>query len=171
MARLLRPTALVLAVLVCAGAATAATPTTADVPALAKRHLRLMRTSAVPVLLPPELPLATRYRRLYIDAWGRRGTYGLAIDAARDCRGANACFVATFEGQRGGSIPGRPNARLAGGVRALYLPGGCGASCSPASLFFVRNGVLYTWQVKDLRGPRRSVLLEMASAALRDGAR
>src|SRR5262245_52860473 len=105
MPRAVRLTALVVALIAAAGTAAAATPTTADVPALAKPHLRLMRTSAVPVLLPPRLPLATRYRRLYVDAWGRRGTYGLAIEAARDCRGANACFVATFEGQRGASIP------------------------------------------------------------------
>jgi hypothetical protein len=56
-------------------------------------------------------------------------------------------------------------------VRGFYLPIGCGASCSPASLWFVRGDVLYSWQIKDPPRETRNALVRMANDAIRAGPR
>ena len=47
----------------------------------------------------------------------------------------------------------------------------CGGSCAPANLWFTRNRVLYTYQVKDPPKDARAALLAMAAQALRAGPR
>jgi hypothetical protein len=160
-------------------AACAATPTAGSAPAGAIDPLQAFRTqlprvekaTSVPVLLPDRLRLAGRTPRLYASSSAQRGGWLLALEGAPGCGGANACFVATFEGRRGKGLPARANVRLARGVRGYYHPIGCGASCSPASLWFVRGGVLYAWQIKDPPAPVRGSLVTMANEAIRAGAR
>jgi hypothetical protein len=142
----------------------AAPPTTAQVARLAKPFLPQLRRSGVAVLLPTRLPL-------YADGLGGRGSFVLGVDAAKDCGGANACFVASFTGERAKTIPGRANIRLRGGFPALFVPVSCGASCAPASLFFRYRGSLYSWQAKDLRGNARATMVALANEALAAGAR
>jgi hypothetical protein len=176
--RVIRAVALGLALLTLAsfaardGAAErAAQPTTARVARLAKPFLPQLRKSGVAVLLPTRLPLASHYTRLYPGGLGSRGSFVFGVDAAKDCGGANACFVASFTGERAKTIPGRSNVRLRGGVPALFIPVSCGASCAPASLFFRYRGSLYSWQAKDLRGNARATMVALANEALAAGGR
>ncbi len=153
--------------------ATAVAGAARDVDLLRAFHAQLQkveRTTTVPVLLPPRLPLLGSYR-LYASGSASRNAYDLELAGAPRCGGANACFVAAFQGQRGGKLPGRPNARLAGGDPALYHPVTCGASCAPSSLWFVHGGVLYSWQVKDLRTPAKAILTRLANQAIAAGPR
>jgi len=131
---------------------------------------RVKRTTTVAVLLPRRLPLLGSYK-LYPSGSATRSSYDLELAGAPRCGGANACFVAAFQAQRGGKLPGRSNARLAGGDPALFHPVTCGASCSPSSLWFTHRGVLYSWQAKDLRTPAKTVLVRMANEAIAAGPR
>ncbi|MGE5273037.1 MAG: hypothetical protein ACM3QU_04590 [Verrucomicrobiota bacterium] len=134
------------------------------------RLTKVTHSTTVPVLLPRMLPLGGTYR-LYASGTATRGSYLLSVEAAPDCRGANACFVATFEGRRGGRLPGRPNVRLAVGDPAIFRLFGCGGSCSPNSFWFTHGGVLYSWQMKDLPKGERAILIRMANEAIAAGPR
>jgi hypothetical protein len=163
---------LVLAGLICSTAA-AAPPPPRKVDLLktfAARLAKVKQATTVPVLLPRTLPLGGTYR-LYSSASASRGSYLLSVEAAPNCRGANACFVATFEGKRGGRLPGKPNVRLARGDPAIFHLFSCGGSCSPTSFWFTHDGVLYTWQVKDLPKGERAILVRMANEAIAAGPR
>jgi hypothetical protein len=165
--------AVVAAVAAPAGGAAPAAPTGAInlLEAFGSELPKIKRATRVPVLLPRLLRLAGPAPRVYASGGGQRRGWVLTLAGDPRCGGANACFVASFEGQRGKPLPGRANVRLAGGVRGFYLPIGCGASCSPASLWFVHRGVLYAWQVKDPPRNTRAALAEMANEAIRAGPR
>jgi hypothetical protein len=126
--------------------------------------------TTVPVLLPPTLPLLGNHK-VYASGFATRSSFDLELAGAPNCAGANACFVALFRGQRGGKLPGRPNARLAGGDPARFHPVTCGGSCAPNSLWFTHGGVLYSWQAKDLRSPAKAILIRMANQAIAAGPR
>jgi hypothetical protein len=154
---------------------------TASAGATAPRNVDLLRTFAgrlakvkatttVPVLLPRRLPLGGAYK-VYAAASATRAYYGLSLAGAPDCRGANACFVAAFEGRRHGKLPGKANVRLAAGDPALYQAFSCGGSCSPTSFWFTHEGVLYSWQVKDLLKGERAILIRLANEAIAAGPR
>ena len=134
------------------------------------RLTQVKQVTTVPVLLPRTMPLGGTYR-LYASGSATRHSYALSLAAAPNCRGANACFVAEFDGERSGKLPGKPNVRLAAGDPALYHPFGCGASCSPASFWFTHAGVLYSTQVKDLPKGDRAILIRMANQAIAAGPR
>jgi hypothetical protein len=165
------------AVVVVLAAATTATALAAPAP----RNVDLLKTfssrlpkvkaaTTVAILLPRMLPLGGTYK-LYTSGSATRGSYLLSLEGAPNCRGANACFVATFEGRRGGKLPGRPNVRLASGDPAIFHLFSCGGSCSPTSFWFTHGGVLYTWQVKDLPKGERSILVRLTSEAITAGPR
>ena len=67
--------------------------------------------------------------------------------------------------------PGKPNLRLKSGDHALYHPISCGASCAPASLWFVHRGVLYSWQLKEPPHHAKAVLAQLADEAIAAGPR
>ena len=145
---------------------------TVDLLAAARGEIRAVkRTTGVPVLLPRTLLLVERPRAMHVSGQGARRSWVLVVEAVAGCGGANACFVASFEAQRGKALPLPANVRLAGGVRGAYLASRCGASCAPASLWFVRGGVLHAWQVKYPRRPARASLVRMANQALAAGPR
>jgi hypothetical protein len=128
------------------------------------------RTTRVPLLLPPSLPLLGDYK-VYPSLYGvTRNAFQLELSGAPNCLGANACFIAMFRGERGVRLPGRPNARLANGDPALFHPVTCGGSCAPNSFWFVHKGYLYSWQAKDIRAPE-AVLTRMANQAIAAGPR
>ncbi|HEY1359945.1 MAG TPA: hypothetical protein VGF21_16705 [Thermoleophilaceae bacterium] len=138
--------------------------------ALGPRLAKVRASTTVPILLPRTLPLGGPYK-LYATGAGARGSYVLSLEGAPDCLGANACFVATFAGKRGGRLPGRPNVRLASGDPAIFRLFSCGGSCAPNSFWFTHKGVLYSWQVKDLPKGERAILIRMADQAIAAGPR
>ena len=157
---------------VAVSAAAAASSASIDLLHAFRRDLpALKRASGVPVLLPRSLRVSTTYPRVFAGGGVLRGGWILSLAADPRCGGANACFIASFEGRRGGSLPDRPNVRLRDGTRAVYRPISCGASCAPASLWFVRGGVLYGWQVKSPPRSARAALVAMANEALLAGPR
>jgi hypothetical protein len=80
--------------------------------------------------------------------------------------------VADFQAKRGGKLPGASNARLADGDAAYYDPSTCGASCAPASLWFVHAGNLYAVQDSDVASKfPRAFMLALANAAVVAGPR
>ena len=161
----------VLAAVATTTALAAPTPRTVDLlKTFSSRLPKVKATTTVPILLPRTLPLGGRYR-LYTSGSATRGSYLLSLEGAPNCRGANACFVATFEGTRGGKLPGRPNVRLAAGDPAIFHLFSCGGSCSPTSFWFTNGGVLYTWQVKDLPKNERAILVGLANQAIAAGPR
>jgi len=156
-----------------AGAALAAGPAPRSVDLLrtfGPRVAKVKAATTVPILLPRTLPLGGRYK-LYSGGSGARTSYLFSLEGAPNCLGANACFVATFAGRRGGRLPGRPNARLSSGDPAIFRLFSCGGSCSPSSFWFTHRGVLYSWQVKDLPKGERAVMIGMANEALAAGPR
>jgi len=160
----------VAAVLACAPAA-AAPERNVDLLALfGGRLTKVKAVTTVPVLLPRRLPLGGTYR-LYAAGAGKRASYALSIAGAPNCGGANACFVASFEGRRHGRLPARANVRLDSGDPAVFRPFSCGGSCSPTSFWFAHEGVLYSWQVKDLPKGERSILIRLANEAIAAGPR
>ena len=143
-----------------------------DVPrTFAAQLAKVKRTTKVPVLLPQTLPLLGSYK-VYPSLYDvTRNAFQLELSGAPNCLGANACFIAMFRGERGGKLPGRPNARLANGDPAFFHPVTCGGSCAPNSFWFTHKGYLYSWQAKDLRAPEKTVLTRMANQAIAAGPR
>ena len=60
---------------------------------------------------------------------------------------------------------------LAKGVKGRYYPISCGASCSPAQIDFVREGVLYQFSVKDPAARPKAALIALANQAINYGPR
>jgi hypothetical protein len=138
--------------------------------AFARDLPNVKRVTSVPVLLPAALPLGGTYR-LYPSGGGTRGSWQLSLAGAPSCGGANACFVASFEGRRGARLPLRANVRLRNGDPAVYRAFSCGGSCSPTSFWFAHGGVLYSWQVKDLPRGAKAILVRLADQAIAAGPR
>jgi hypothetical protein len=113
-----------------------------DVPAaLSARIAKVKRhDGGVAVLLPTTMALGRPY---YTASGASSGRYRLEIDGSEPCNGANVCLFALFTGVRGGHPYGRPTA-LAHGVAGHYAGIQCGAACSPASIEWMQQGVLYT---------------------------
>ena len=167
--KLLAATVLALALCTTAFGSTART---IDIPrAFAKQIVKAKRTTKVPVLLPPSLPLLGNYK-VYPSLYSVSSNgFQLELSGVPNCYGANACFIAMFRGERGGKLPGRANAHLATGEPAFFHPVSCGGSCAPNSFWFTHKGYLYSWQSKDLRGPEKAVLTRMANQAIAAGPR
>src|SRR4051794_23477719 len=99
---------------------------------------KVKRTARVAVRLPSRADLdigATQ--QLYVTGTARRGRYDLELAGTSRCHGANACFIAAFTARRGRALGERSNVRLARGLRGVYHPLSCGASCSPPSIAWV----------------------------------
>jgi hypothetical protein len=166
-------------VLICVLVLVAAVPAVAATTSSSVNVLKVFRTqiaaikkhSKVPVILPATLPFAGKVPKVYTAGGGTAKSWSLELDGAPRCGGADACFLASFEALRGGKLPGKPNLELAGGQAAFYKGVTCGASCSPASLWFVYKGVLYSWQHKDAPRNTKSVLARLATQAIAAGPR
>lgn len=139
--------------------------------ALGRQIPTVEKKTTVPLILPSKLPFADKVPKLYPSGSGTRNAYTLELAGAANCGGANACFLASFEGKRGGKLPGKSNLRLAGGQPAFYKGITCGASCSPATIWFLYRGVLYTFQHKDPPKKTKAVLAAAAAQAISAGPR
>jgi hypothetical protein len=152
--------------------ALASTTQNADVLKVFARQLpTVKRKTTVAVLLPASLPFAAKVPKLYPTGSASKNAWHLELAGAPNCGGADACFLASFDARRGGKLPAKSNLKLAGGQPALYKGITCGASCSPVTLWFVDNGVLYTWQHKDAPANTKAVLARLAAQAIAAGPR
>jgi hypothetical protein len=165
--------------LVCACALVALVPAAApgarlrqvDLPRLFAADLAEVKaTSGVPVLVPQFLP--SRARRHVPSTSAEPGSYALALGAVRNCGGATACFIASFEAERGARPDFRRTVELTGGRTGYFKPLSCGASCSPPVVQFVEGGVLYTIAANvGTKATERKLLVRMANSAIKRGPR
>lgn len=137
--------------------------------------LSKLRRGGVPVLLPEELPASLREEKLFVEGGPSAEGYDVTLALAPDCGGANACTVGSFSAQRGGELVEElERVELANGVRGSYKGLTCGASCSPAMIEWVSEGVLYTIQLKlnagGDAGDKRE-LLKLANSSITAGPR
>jgi hypothetical protein len=100
-----------------------------------KRH-----DGGVAVLLPTTMALD---KPDYTASSAKPGSYRLEIDGEEPCNGANVCLYALFTGQRNGKPYGK-HVALSHGINGSFAGIQCGAACSPASIDWTENGVLYT---------------------------
>jgi hypothetical protein len=100
-----------------------------------------------------------------------RTSWTLTFAYVRNCGGANACYQAGFYATKRNTLWAPANVTLAKGVRGRYEPISCGASCAPASISFVRNGVLYEFAVKDPAGRVKASMIALANQAINYGPR
>ena len=61
----------------------------------------------------------------------------------KGCNGANACFLASFSGERGGKPQFKKTVSLVHGITGYFRPVTCGASCAPAFIQWKEGKVLY----------------------------
>ncbi|HEX8208041.1 MAG TPA: hypothetical protein VF587_18395 [Solirubrobacteraceae bacterium] len=100
---------------------------------------------------------------------GSKNRYTLEINAADDC-GANVCFLAQFQGEKGGEPSFTREVDLAKGITGYYKPLSCGGSCSPPMIEWVQGGVLYSIQAKtgvSGRARQRRAMIANANSAIR----
>jgi uncharacterized protein (DUF58 family) len=169
MRRLLLLTTIALALL--ATPALAAPTQDVDVPvALADQIAAVKARTDVPVRLPAEMTVEEG--DLFPSGTGDRKGWALGLDAAPDCGGANACFVASFSAQRGARPFGIQRVRLRGGRIGRFTPLGCGASCSPPQIQWKQGTTVYTIQARvGTRATERRMLVRMANSAILHGPR
>jgi hypothetical protein len=159
------------AALVAASAGAAKTPSVNLLGSFEPLLAKIERASAIPVLVPASFPILDKLR-VYASGGATRTSWDLELAFAPNCRGATACFLASFAGQKGSSLPAKSNARLADGDAALFHKSTCGASCAPASLWFVHGGVLYSWQDSDVPAKAaEAFLIGLADEAIAAGPR
>jgi hypothetical protein len=154
------------------GAALGAPAVQVDLSALFADELpRVAARTAVPVLLPERMP--SDFERHVPSGFARRREWGLEIASRPGCGGADACFVASFGGHRGGPGPfGRRPVRLAGGVTGRFTPLSCGGSCAPPQIQWRVGSATYGIQaVVGNRRTERRILIRMADSAIRSGPR
>ena len=157
---------LLVATLLLAVLAPAASAREIDVPQRFATQLERARTqTTVPILLPQTM--RSDFRRFFAEGRATAGAWRFDLAAARDCNQATACFIAEFKGVDGGRPSGRRTIRLNRGRTGYYQPLSCGASCSPPSIEWRERHTRYSIQAKV--GTRE--LVRMAELAIRNGPR
>ena len=129
---------------------------------------RVAPDTDIPIRLPARMNLDYN-KGAFGDGFAEDGRYEFDIDAVEDC-GANVCFLAQFQGERGGTPAFKRTVSLAKGITGYYKPLSCGGSCSPPMIQWIQRGILYSIQAKVLgsgnRGPRRA-MIRAANSAIR----
>jgi hypothetical protein len=106
---------------------------------------------------------------VYGEGTGSRRRYTFEINATDNC-GGNACFLAQFQGERGGEPSFTREVELVGGITGYYKPLSCGGSCSPPMIEWVQDGILYSIQAKlgvSGRAKQRRAMVAAANSAIR----
>lgn len=157
---------LLLATLLLAVLAPAASAREIDVPQRFATQLERARTqTTVPILLPQTM--RSDFRRFFAEGRATADAWRFDLAAAAGCNQATACFIAEFKGVDGGKPSGRRTIRLNRGRTGYYQPLSCGASCSPPSIEWRERHTRYSIQAKV--GKRE--LVRMANSAIRNGPR
>ena len=126
------------------------------------------RRGGIAVLLPGRYTVDVP--RVYGSGGAVRGGYDLLLAGAPGCGEATACFLASFSGQRSGTLSGGARVALAHGLTGRYRATSCGASCSPGAVAWREGGVRYEIQA-NVVGPERAALVALADSAISAGAR
>ena len=122
----------------------------------------------MPVLLPSRINLDYS-GRTYAGGGGGNDQYALFLDARPRC-GGNACFLAQFSAERGGTPAFRRTAKLANGITGYYKPLSCGGSCSPPMIQSRQRRVLFSIQAKlgvSGASAQRREMIRAANSAIR----
>jgi hypothetical protein len=170
-----RPLLLLIAVVLVAAVAVpafAASEGDVKVPAKFKSILpKVKKKSGLAVRLPSKIHVFLNPSKTFADGSATRKSYFLELDAARNCHGANACFLATFSGQRGGKPQFKRTVSLAHGITGYFRPISCGASCSPAFIQWKEGKVLYEIENKGVGENEKATMVKLANSAIRGGNR
>ena len=94
---------------------------------------------------------------------GNKKSFFVSISATKTC-GANACFLASIGGEKGGTPAFKRTVKLTGGITGYFKPLSCGGSCSPPQIEWIQGGVLYDIQAKVIAGKRD--LVKAANSAI-----
>ena len=143
-----------------------------NVPAKFKSLLpKVKAKSGLAVRLPDKIHVFVKPSKTFADGSATRKSYFLELDAARNCHGANACFLATFSGRRGGKPQFKKTVSLAHGITGYFRPITCGGSCSPAFIQWKEGKVLYEIENKGVGKKEKAAMVKLANSAIRGGDR
>jgi hypothetical protein len=140
-----------------------------DIPRVLRADLgKVAKRTDLPVRLPARMSLDYG-DPLFGSGRGAKKEYELEVAATDPC-GANACFLARFAGEEGGTPAFKRTVALANGITGHYKPLTCGGSCSPPMIEWVQGGVLYSIQAKlgvSGRKRQRRAMVRAANSAIR----
>jgi hypothetical protein len=153
--------------------ALAASSTKVDVPhKFRKLTPKVEKKSGLPVLLPQKI-WAAGEKSSHVFPSGSATSHGyfLELDFAKGCQGANACFFASFSGERGGKFSFKRKVKLTHGIVGRWQPQQCGASCAPTFIQWKEFGVLYEIEDKAAGNHQKRWMQKLANSAIRGGPR
>jgi hypothetical protein len=169
---------LILSIAVLALAAVAVVPAlgansgNVNVPAKFKSIIPKVRAkSGVAVRLPSTIHVDVKPSKTFADGSATKKSYFLELDAVKNCHGANACFLATFSGQRGGKPQFKKTVSLTHGITGYFRPITCGASCAPAFIQWKQGNTLYEIENKGVGKNQKASMINLANSAILGGAR
>jgi hypothetical protein len=165
---------LMLFVLVAAAAvavpAFAASEGNVNLPAKFKARIAKVKAkSGLEVRLPDSIHVFLDPKKTYADSTSTKKSYFLELDAAKTCHGANACFLASFSGVRGGKPAFKKTVSLTHGITGYYRGVSCGASCSPAFIQWKEGKVLY--EIENKGSGKKATMVKLANSAIKGGNR
>jgi len=150
----------------------ASSPPKVDVPHKLRKFIpKVKEKSGLPVLLPQKMWTGLRPSRLFPSGGASEGSYSLGIEAAPHCGGANACFIASFNAQRGAKPFFKHKVKLTHGITGYFQKVQCGASCAPAFIQWKEFGVLYEIENKAVGKHEKRWMVKLANSAIRHGPR
>jgi hypothetical protein len=132
----------------------------------------LKRQTYVSILLPDKLPELSKKTIFAILEESTPG-YSILLESSSDCDRANACFMGLFSASKGVQLSLPEKVQITETVKGRYMGSVCGGSCSPPSIEWIVNGVLYTIQLK-LSGnenENKAILVKLAENAIERGSR
>ena len=173
MKRLVVPVAAAVAALaVASGALSIELGTTVNLPKFFSGSIGQLKTkTSVPILLPGKVTLLDKLKTYpTVEVLGAK-SYSLVVGGAANCT-ADACFLASFGGEKGGTLGRTSNVTLGNGDKAWFHPSTCGGSCAPVTFEFVHAGVLYSFQDSDmLAKTAKATMIALANGAIAAGPR
>jgi hypothetical protein len=162
----------VLAAAAVAVPAFAASEGNVNVPAKFKTRIpKVKAKSGLAVRLPDSIHVFVSPKKTYAESSSTKNRYSLDLVAAKPCHGANACFLAAFSAERGGTPAYKRTVSLTRGNSGYYKPITCGASCSPATIQWKEGKVLYEIQNKGAVKPQKAGMVKLANSAIKAGNR
>ncbi|MEA2409677.1 MAG: hypothetical protein QOC77_238 [Thermoleophilaceae bacterium] len=162
----------VVALVAVAVPALAASEGDVNVPAKFKSLLpKVKKKSGLAVRLPSKIHVFVKPSRAYPGGSATKKSYFLELDAVKGCNGANACFLASFSGERGGKPSFKKKVSLTHGITGYFRPVTCGASCAPAFIQWKEGKVLYEIENKGVTGSEKASMVKLANSAITGGNR